>query len=469
MRILHAASEVYPLVSTGGLSSVVGALPGALNRIPGVQASVIIPYYGDIDPGEFQIEWISREKTFMGEPFGLARTEIAGVTVYLVAQDEYFQRKGIYGPDSCSDWEDNAARFSFFSRAVASLSSVDGFVPDIIHCHDWQTSLIPVYLREVDTATVLTIHNLQFQGRYSHSDYQTTFLPETLYTIHGLEFWGDWSSLKGGIVFADEITTVSPTYAVEITTPEFGCDLDGVLREHSQKLTGILNGIDPALWDPATDNKIVSNYSPGNMKGKAFCKKALCTELGIEPSVDAPLLGMVTRLTSQKGIDLIISGIAWLMQRNFSLVILGTGDLWAEQALLQAAEEYPGRISVTIAYDDRQARRIFAGADAFLMPSVFEPCGLGQIMAMRYGTVPFVRSVGGLADSVSANTGFSFSHGYEEFIEAAESLLEVWRNRRKWAWFRRRCMSSDFSWDKRVPEYMEVYRKTLKGKPVANP
>lgn len=161
MRILHAASEVYPLVSTGGLSSVVGALPGALNRIPGVQASVIIPYYGDIDPDEFEIEWISREKTFLGESFGLARTEIAGVTVYLIAKDEFFQRKGIYGPDSCSDWEDNAERFSFFSRAVASLSSVDGFVPDIIHCHDWQTSLIPVYLREVDTATVLTIHNLQ--------------------------------------------------------------------------------------------------------------------------------------------------------------------------------------------------------------------------------------------------------------------------------------------------------------------
>ncbi|MCK5133827.1 MAG: glycogen synthase GlgA [Candidatus Sabulitectum sp.] len=466
MRILHAASEVYPLISTGGLSSVVGALPEALNRTDGVHASVIIPYYGDIksDSNEFGIEWLSTQKTFLGESFGLARAETAGVTVFLVARDEYFQRKGIYGPTPDSSWDDNAARFSFFSRAVASLSSIDGFVPDIIHCHDWQTSLIPVYLRELDTATVLTIHNLQFQGRYPHSDYAATFLPETLYNIDGIEFWGDWNSLKGGITFADRITTVSPTYASEIKTPEFGCALDGVLREHSHKLTGILNGIDPLLWNPATDEEILSNYSPGNMGGKAVCKKRLCSELGLKQSEEAPLLGMVTRLTSQKGIDLVITCMDRLMEMNLSLAILGTGELWAEQALLDAAERYPDCISVTIAYDDSRARRIFAGADAFLMPSVFEPCGLGQMMAMRYGTVPLVRSVGGLADSVTGEIGFSFSDGNDEFIKAMKELLESWRNRRRWAWYRRRCMSTDFSWDNRVNEYMEVYRKALGGK-----
>lgn len=461
MRILHAASEVYPLISTGGLSSVVRALPEALNRVDGVQASIIVPYYSDIKSGAFEIEWISPQKTFLGESFGLARTEISGVTVFLVEKDEFFRRKGIYGPTPGSSWGDNAARFSFFSRAVSSLSSIDGFVPDIIHCHDWQTSLVPVYLREVDTATVLTIHNLQFQGRYPHSDYGTTFLPETLYNVDGLEFWGDWNSLKGGIIFADRITTVSPTYADEIITPEFGCDLDGVLREHSYKLTGILNGIDPVLWNPATDKEISSHYTTGNMGGKAYCRKELCTELNLQPSEDAPLLGMVTRLTSQKGIDFITEGIDLLMNMGFSLAILGTGDLWAEQALLEAAKKYPYRVSVTIAYDDSQARRIFAGADAFLMPSVFEPCGLGQMMAMRYGAVPLVRSVGGLADSVISDIGFSFSGGYEEFIKAVENLLEVWRNKRRWAWYRRRCMSTDFSWDSRVIEYLEVYRNTL--------
>ncbi len=463
MRILHAASEVYPLISTGGLSSVVGALPEALNRADGVQASVIIPYYGEIKSDDFEIEWLFPQKTFLQESFGFARTEISGTTIFLVAKDEYFRRRGIYGPTPGSSWDDNAARFSFFCRAVASLTSLDGFVPDIIHCHDWQTSLIPVYLREVDTATVLTIHNLQFQGRYPHSDYASTFLPETLYNIDGLEFWGDWNSLKGGITFADQVTTVSPAYAGEITTKELGCDLDGVLRKYSHKLTGILNGIDPVLWDPAADDEIFRNYFPGNMGGKAYCKRLLCAELGIKPSEDAPVLGMVTRLTSQKGIDLVTASMNRLMEMNFSLVVLGTGDLWAEQALLKAAKKYPDRLSVTIAYDDRQARRIFAGTDAFLMPSVFEPCGLGQMMAMRYGTVPLVRSVGGLSDSVTPETGFLFSGGYDEFIKALEDLLETWGDRRRWAWYRRKCMNADFSWDNRVDEYMEVYRKTLEG------
>ena len=464
MRILHAASEVYPLISTGGLSSVVGALPAALNKLDSVQIAVIIPYYSDIESDDFQIEWILPQKTYLGESFGLARTEIEGLTVFLVAKDEYFKRNGVYGPTPDSSWSDNAARFSFFSRAVASLSSIDGFVPEVIHCHDWQTSLIPVYLREVDTATVLTIHNLQFQGRYPHSDYAATFLPETLYNIDGIEFWGDWNSLKGGITFADMVTTVSPTYAREITTAEFGCDLDGLLRKHSKKLTGILNGIDPVLWDPAADKEIARNYTRGNMGGKEHCKKQLCADLGLQPSEKAPLLGMVTRLTSQKGIDLVIEGLEWLMEMNFSLAVLGTGELWAEQAFLEAAKKYPHQVSVTISYDDSQARRIFAGADVFLMPSLFEPCGLAQMMAMRYGAVPLVRSVGGLADSVTAETGFSFSGGYDEFLMEFETLLDVWRNRRKWAWYRRRCMSSDFSWDKRIYDYLEVYSRALGGK-----
>ncbi len=461
MRILHAASEVYPLISTGGLSSVVGALPEALNKLKDVEAAVIIPFYSDIDLNLYDFEWLSPKKTFIGESFGLARIRIADLTIFLVAKDDFFSRQGIYGPRADSSWSDNAARFSFFCRAVASLSSIDDFVPDIIHCHDWQTSLIPVYLREVDIPTVLTIHNLHFQGRYPHSDYASTFLPETLYHMGALEFWGDWNSLKGGIVFADQITTVSPTYAREITTVENGNDLDGVLREYSGKLSGILNGIDTVLWNPLTDKKIFRNFSSGNIAGKAVCKIKLCEELGLVPSPDAPLLGMVTRLTSQKGIDLVLEAIHWMMEKNFTLVILGTGDLWAEQVLLKAAALYPDKISVTIAYNDTKARQIFAAADVFLMPSVFEPCGLGQMMAMRYGTVPLVRSVGGLADSVTEDLGFSFLGGYEQFIITLENLLLVWKNRRKWAWYKRRCLKSDFSWNKRVSSYMDLYKKII--------
>jgi len=463
MRILHAASEVYPLVSTGGLSSVAGALPGALNRLNGVEACVVVPFYGDIKTSGIDVKWLLPGETFLGEPFGLARTEVSGVTVFLVAKDEYFKRKGIYGSTADSSWLDNAARFSFFSRAVASITDLDGFVPEIIHCHDWQTALVPVYLREMDIATVLTIHNLQFQGRFPSTEYSTTGLPGILYNTEGLEFWGDWNSLKGGIVFADQVTTVSPTYAEEIKTKEYGCDLEGVLSHHSHKLTGILNGIDQNLWDPATDDSICSNYSPGDMKGKADCRRHLCRELGLEPSSDAPLLGMVTRLTSQKGIDLITSEMEWLMAMNFSLAILGTGDQWIENALLNASRKYPDRVSVTISYDDGLARRIFSGADAFLMPSVFEPCGLGQMMSMRYGTVPLVRAVGGMADSVSQDTGFTFTGGADEFTRALQDLFTAWRNRRQWAWYRRRGMSFDFSWNRRVGEYMEVYKKALGG------
>jgi starch synthase len=463
MRVLHAASELYPLVSTGGLSSVVGALPEALNRVEDVQCSVIIPFYRDISPGSSGVEWLAPQKTFAGEVFGLARTVVSGVDVFLVAKDEYFDRNGIYGPTPETSWHDNAARFSFFSRAVASLSAVNGFAPDIIHCHDWQAALIPVYLREVDTATVLTIHNIQFQGRFPKSDFKETLLPETLYNVDGIEFWGDWNSLKGGITFADQLTTVSPSYAREITTPEFGCDLDGLLREHVQKLTGILNGIDSELWDPATDKHIYENYTLGRMAGKKSCRRALCSELGIKPSGNAPLLGMVSRLTFQKGIDLIVSGMDALMEMDFSLAVLGTGESWAESALAEEAAKYPDRVSVTVSYDDSLARRVFAGAEAYLMPSAFEPCGLGQMMAMRYGTVPLVRSVGGLSDTVTDDVGFSFVGNSDEFAAAMERLLDTWRTSRKWGWMRRRCMSRNFSWNSRVVGYLEVYRKALKG------
>ncbi len=463
MNILHAASEVYPLISTGGLSSVVAALPSALNSLDGVTACVIIPYYGELVKSKIEIKWLGHQETFLGEGFGLAKTIIDGLTVFLVAKEEYFSRDGIYGESAESSWPDNPARFSFFSRAVASLTSLGGFVPDIIHCHDWQASLIPVYLRDVDIPTVLTIHNLQFQGRYHHAEFLATFLPDTLYNINGLEFWSDWNSLKGGIVFSDQITTVSPTYAEEIRTEQFGNGLNGVLEENKSKLTGILNGIDMLLWNPEIDTKISRNYGIGKMRGKSECKKNLCSELGLKPSTKAPLIGMVTRLTDQKGIDLVIDNVSWLMKKEISLVILGTGEKWAEDSLLELSRKYPDRLSVTIGYNDKLARKIFSASDVFLMPSVFEPCGLGQMMAMRYGSVPLVRNVGGLSDSVTEKTGFLFSGETKEFQKKVEELLVSWSNKKSWAWIRRRCMNEDFSWGGRLDDYMSVYKKAMES------
>ena len=461
MKVLHAASELYPLVSTGGLSSVVSALPAALERYENIETAVVIPFYGEIAPKIERIHWHEPLHTFLDEEFGIGSAKVDGLKVFLVTKKEYFAREGIYGSDSGHSWPDNPERFSFFSRAVAALAFSELFQPDLIHCHDWQTALVPVYLRQGGIPVVLTIHNLQFQGRFQRGSWAAAALPETLYTIHGLEFWGDWNCLKGGIVFADRVTTVSPGYAKEILTPQFGCSLDGVLREHSSKLAGILNGIDTDVWNPSTDSSLPGNFGPGEMSGKKICKRALERETGLDPYPEGLLLGMVSRLTEQKGIDLVIDAAEHIVNSGHRLVVLGTGESWAEEALKQTALKYPGRISAVIAYDDRLARLIFAGSDGYLMPSRFEPCGLGQMMAMRYGSVPLASSVGGLADTVDEKRGFPFSGGPGGFISSLNTMGDAFRNSRKWSWYRRRCMKADFSWKDSVSKYADEYRKAL--------
>lgn len=464
MKILHASSELYPLVSTGGLSSVAAALPRALTRYAGIETAVVIPFYGQVAKKGLNIQWHSPLSTFLGEEFGIGSTDLSGLQVFFVVKDEFFKREGIYGAASGHSWPDNPERFSFFSRAVSAIACSDLLHTDIVHCHDWQTALVPVYLREGSIPTVLTIHNLQFQGRYGNESYSVSGLPGTLYNIDGLEFWGDWNCLKGGIVFADQLTTVSPGYAREILTEEYGCSLDGVLREHSGKITGILNGIDTDLWNPMTDKTIPALFGPGSMGGKSVCRNSLEKAAGFVPDPNALLLGMVSRLTTQKGIDLIIDAAETIAGAGSRLVILGTGEPWAEEALRETAEAYPGSISVTIAYDDRLARLIFAGTDGFLMPSRFEPCGLGQMMAMRYGSIPLVRSVGGLADTVDAKTGFSFSGGLSQFIASLNEMKEAWNQRRRWSWYRRRCMTADFSWKDSAAEFYKVYTRALENR-----
>lgn len=461
MNVLHCASEFYPLISTGGLGSVASALPRAQQKFSDLRTAVVLPWYGEIRDRCKGVEWLSPAVTFLGEEFGLGVVKVNGLRVFLVARDEYFEREGPYGPWPGASWPDNPERFSFFSRAVTAIAGSAVFPADLVHCHDWQTSLVPVYLRAGAISTVLTVHNLQFQGRFGSESWHASGLPDTLYSVDGLEFWGDWNCLKGGIVFADMVTTVSPGYAAEIRKEKNGWAMDGILRSHSRKLRGILNGIDTESWDPSTDPVIPARFKPGSMRGRKTCRSALERDSGFSRVPSRPIIGMVSRLTWQKGIDLVLDNLSHILKRGFCLRILGTGDEWAEEALQKAASNDPDRVSVTIAYDDVLARRIFAGSDCFLMPSRFEPCGLGQMMAMRYGSVPLVKAVGGLRDTVDRTTGFRFSGGAKSFRKAVDRMAKAWKDPRKWAWYRRRCMSQDFSWEKSVGQYEQVYEEAL--------
>lgn len=459
MKVLFAASEVYPLASTGGLAAVVSELPAALNR-EGTDARVIIPFYGDLSR-DMDVSWCGSGRTFMGEDFGIAETRLPNrVRAYLVARDEDFARKGFYGPTPDSSWPDNPRRFAFFSRAVEASCGVTGFHPDVFHCHDWQTGLLPVYLRGSGRASVFTIHNLAFQGRFGPESWPSAGLPDSLFDTDGLEFWGDWNIMKGAIVFASALTTVSPSYAGEIRSARFGFGLEALLEREKGKLTGILNGIDPECWNPADDPAIAAHYSVGRMAGRRKCRASLIREAGIDPG-DGPVVGMVSRLTPQKGVDLVLDSLPGLLGRGMSLVILGTGEAAYEKAFRAAAAGHKGTVAARIDYSDSFARRIFAGSDLFLMPSVFEPCGLSQMTAMRYGSVPLVRRTGGLGDTVDSTTGFVFENP-GEFPDALDSAARLWSSGPvAWSAMRRRAMKADHSWKNRLSAYREVYRQAL--------
>lgn len=459
MKVLFAASEVYPLASTGGLATVVGELPAALSA-EGIDTRVIIPFYGDLPSGK-GVKWAGAGRTFMGEEFGIAETVLPnGVRVYLVARDEDFARKGFYGPTPDSSWPDNSRRFAFFSRAVEASCDVTGFRPDVFHCHDWQTGLIPVYLRGSGRASVFTIHNMAFQGRFGPESWPAAGLPDSLFDTGGLEFWGDWNIMKGAIVFASAVTTVSPSYAREIRSPRLGFGLEAVLEAEKDKLTGILNGIDPRCWNPADDPALPARYSPGRMAGKKKCRASLVSEAGLQPR-GGPVVGMVSRLTPQKGVDLVLDSLPGLLGRGMTLVILGTGEASYERAFRAAAASHKGSVAARIDYSDSFARRVFAGSDLFLMPSMFEPCGLSQMTAMRYGSVPLVRKTGGLGDTVDSATGFVFENP-GEFPEALDAAARLWNaGAVPWSAMRRRAMAADNSWKNRVPAYIEVYRQAL--------
>ncbi len=479
MKVLYVTSEMVPLASTGGLGDVSGSLPGALRRL-GHDVRVIMPLYKTIKESyasQLQfVRWSIIRLGWRTMYSGLFQMEVNGVPLYLIDNDFYFGHDSLY-----IDYSFDIERFSFFQRAVLeALGEPMDFFPDLLHLNDWQSGMIPVLLEShyqkngyfTDLRTLLTIHNLKHQGIHGRENVMDLFdLSDDYMTEDKVLKDGSPNFLKAGIVFANRVSTVSPTYAKEITTAYFGEGLDQLLLSFGWKLTGILNGIDTELYDPETDPELVSSYSLKSwMKGKAACKKALQQECHLPKEPKIPLLSMVTRLDSQKGLDLLLHILDELLEEDVQFVLLGTGDPAYEKALSEIESRHPGKMRALITYDRLLSRRIYAGSDLFLMPSLFEPCGLSQMIAMRYGTLPLVRQTGGLADTVEAynkyektGTGFGFLNiNAHELLYTAKEAVELYReDREAWSNMVQQAMSGDYSWTRSAKTYETLYEAIL--------
>ena len=474
MRIVFVGSEGVPFSKTGGLADVVGALPKALAKL-GHQLEVVLPRYRMTKPGK--PEPTMRSLTLpLGGGFEFASIQNAGaadnVQTYLVECPSLFDRPGLY-QENGKDYPDNAHRFAAFSLAALELMKHSATPPDIIHCHDWQTALVPIYLRNLyhqdeffrGTSVIFTIHNVGYPGLFPATILPQISLDKDLFTMDFLEYYGKVNLLKGGIVFSDFITTVSRKYAQEIQTKEFGSGLEGVFRSRRDRLQGILNGVDYDLWDPATDKLIPARFSPEDMSGKAVSKKALLERMGVrQPLLERPVLGIVSRFAPQKGFDLIAEIAERLAALDLYIVALGTGDPVYEELFRVMASRHPEKFLVSIAYNDTLAHQIEAGSDMFLMPSRYEPCGLNQIYSLKYGTVPIVRATGGLDDTIEAfdgksGTGFKFT-GYTgaALFGVIEQAIAAYRQPEVWHQLVRNGMRKDFSWGRSAEQYLEVYR-----------
>ena len=480
MKVLIAASEVVPFAKTGGLADVAGTLVNELKK-NGVDANVILPLYGSIKQAAnaFGIKPLNKEIAVpLGNDIETGRLwegrTSEGAGVYLIENDKFYDRDGLYGTPE-GDYSDNAPRFIFFSRGVIETVLALGLNVDIIHCNDWQTGLIPVYLKTIyrnefpKTAAIMTVHNLGYQGLFQKSDMPLTGLGWNMFHMEGLEFYGKLNLLKGGLLFADVITTVSKTYAKEIQTPEYGFGLENVLSKRSGALCGIINGINYSEWNSWEDTLIPARYSKKKLKGKTDCKINLQKECGLL-SGSSPLIGMVTRLSSQKGLDLVTEAAAGIVESGAQMAILGIGDEHFHKVLSDLQAKYSGSISLTIGFDDILAHKIYAGADIFLMPSLYEPCGLGQLIALRYGTIPAARRTGGLNDTITeydfstgAGTGFLFDmYSSDDMLKAIRRAVEAFKNKKDWEQIQHNAMSQNFSWHKSAKEYAALYRKVLK-------
>lgn len=474
MHVAFAASEGVPFSKTGGLADVVGALPRALAAL-GHQVSVYLPRYRQTKLADAATVVRSVTVPFDDKhrfPSVLTAGNPGGIRFYFVEYPPYFDREALYGTPT-GDYPDNAERFALFSRAVLEASKIIG-VPQIFHCHDWQSALIPVLLRTVyaedpalrDAGTVFTIHNMGYQGLFPPDTLPLLMLPWDLFTMSKMEFFGQVNFLKGALAYADFITTVSRKYSQEIQTAEYGFGLEGVLRDRAATVTGILNGVDYEEWSPQSDTFTVAKYSPQDLSGKAKSKQDLLATFGItnaEPRL--PVIGMVSRFAAQKGFDLIAQIADRLAREEMIIVALGAGDKPYEELFRRLSKQFPNKIAVKVAYDNAVAHKIEAGADMFLMPSRYEPCGLNQIYSLKYGTVPIVRATGGLDDTIEPwdaragkGTGFKFTdYTGEALLLTIKQALEAFRDQTSWQVLMRNGMSKDFSWNASAREYGKVY------------
>ena len=481
MKVLQVSAEIFPLLKTGGLADIAGALPAALGAA-GCEVRVLLPGFApimadlqsDSEPGELTAPWGERVRLRQGVLATL------GIRAYVIDAPQLYMRPGTpYEDAQRQPFHDNHRRFALLGWVAAQLAcGLDAhWQPNVVHSHDWHAALTSAYLafgpaRGRQAASVYTVHNLAYQGVFAPIHFFDLGLPAHAFSVNGLEFHGQFSFMKAGLYYADHITTVSPTYAREIQTPEQGCGLDGLLRARAHDLSGILNAVDEAVWNPATDAAIAHNFDANKPAGKARCKAALQHELGLTEQADAPLFGVVSRLTEQKGLHLVLAVLDELIARGGQLVVLGTGDAALEEAFKARAATHPQAVSVRIGYDEAFAHRIFSATDVTLVPSRFEPCGLTQMYGLKYGSLPLVHRVGGLADTVvdcalehladgTAN-GFVFdAFAPEALARAMRRALALFERKQDWRSVRQRAMQQPLGWDKAAAQYVALYRRLL--------
>ncbi len=472
MRVLFVASESVPYAATGGLADVAEALPISLVK-SNVIVNKVMPKYKGIE-NKFDLK---KKFSFVvdidgkGEEATVYHLKEEGVNTYFIGSDKYYERDDIYGHDDCN------TRYGFFAKAVIQMSMILRFQPDIVHLNDWQSAMIGLYIKDEyahmdfwkDTKVLYTIHNLQYQGRDNRNILNKLCLSDKYYNSELLEYHGDISYMKAGIIFSDIISTVSETYSKEIQTPELGYGLDGILSKYSYKIRGIVNGIYYDKYNPNTDKTLDFNFDYKNAVKIRIKQKNAMQKLAGLPEKDVPLIGVVTRLAEQKGIDLIVNAIENFVEDDVQFVILGSGAKYYEEKLLELVERYPDKVSANIKYDGSYARKIYASADFFLMPSLFEPCGLSQLYSLRYGAIPVVRNTGGLSDTIvdysndkKSGTGFVFNnYNSEEFIAAINRALELYKDKKELNKVVKRCMQERFSWEDSAEKYISLYKEML--------
>jgi starch synthase len=480
MRVLFVTSEIAPLIKTGGLADVSAALPAALHGL-GVDVRVLLPGYPQVLKALPDIQFAARFWDFPDSPEIrlLSGTLPDGVPLWVIDCPEMYSRGGgPYQDEQGVDWIDNAQRFGLLSRIAAVLGSADTpleWQPDVVHCNDWQAGLTPAYLHFLpgSAPTVMTVHNLAFQGVFPARLVAELGLPRSCFQMKGVEYFGSLSFLKGGLFYADHITTVSPSYAEEIQTEELGFGLQGLLTDRRADLTGILNGVDPNEWNPAADHNIARQYNVKNMQGKKANKRELQKHMGLHVDPKIPLFGLVSRFTHQKGLDMVLEIAPQLVEFPAQLVLLGTGDAGMQRTALELSHQYSGQISTYVGFDESLSHLVEAGADIFLMPSRFEPCGLNQMYSQRYGTPPIVHATGGLIDSVvdcneetlanGTASGFAFSNGLGTagLLAAAQRAVAAYHDKKIWRALQLNGMSKDFGWDKSAAAYCDIYERLV--------